>query len=95
MANCDCCTQPTSGCSSEAAHTASITLPVRIRPSAAVTDVSLACGGQPTVSSVRRNACNSGGSCYSLVITQPVTVTITLNYGAEAASGEANFCGNT
>lgn len=96
MTRCDY-SKPAGGCSTSAEYSANLSIPVCLKPSAAIQGVSVSCAGEPSVVSSRRESCCgrcSTNSRYNLVITQPITVTITVCCSADAASGEAGFCPN-
>ncbi|MBE5760348.1 MAG: hypothetical protein E7332_10080 [Clostridiales bacterium] len=82
------------GCATNAEHTANVRIPLHIRPSASVCGVVVSCAGSPVVNCCRRNTNCRNRASYELIIDQPITLSVTMAYTAEAAPGTADLCCN-
>lgn len=79
------CSCPNDSCVKIGYQYADISVPVELKPSAAVGDIVIECCGEPNVS-CRESKC--GDSC-EVIITQKVSIKIPINYQVSARAGNS------
>lgn len=75
-------------CTSVGAQYADVSLPIKVKPFAAIAKVETDCCSEPAVA-VRR-ICEGGCTGCEMTVTQSICVKITVEYGAAAEAGETS-----